>query len=66
MELPEVAANHATRVLRLGEGDALHVFDAGLEFKATIAASDKRRVVHRGGRGGGFPSRTSGRGCISS
>ena len=45
MELSEVAANHATRVLRLGEGDALRVFDGGLEFKATIAAIDKRRVV---------------------
>jgi 16S rRNA (uracil1498-N3)-methyltransferase len=45
MELPEAAANHATRVLRLGEGDALRVFDGGFEFEATIAAIDKRRVV---------------------
>jgi 16S rRNA (uracil1498-N3)-methyltransferase len=44
MELPEVASNHAIRVLRLSEGDALRVFDDGLEFAATIAAIDRRRV----------------------
>lgn len=45
MELPEAARIHATRVIRLDEGDALRVFDQGAEFDATIAAIDKHRVV---------------------
>ena len=45
MELPEAARIHATRVLRLGEGDALRVFDAGAEFTATIARVEKHRVL---------------------
>lgn len=44
MDLPEAALIHATRVLRLKEGDALRVFDAGVEFAATITAVGKRRV----------------------
>ena len=45
MELPEAARIHATRVLRLVEGDALRVFDAGAEFTATIARVEKHRVL---------------------
>ncbi|MEO8362740.1 MAG: RNA methyltransferase PUA domain-containing protein, partial [Vicinamibacteria bacterium] len=45
MELPEAAHAHVTRVLRLVEGDALRVFDAGLEFAAIISAVEKRRVL---------------------
>ena len=45
MDLPENARNHVTRVLRLAEGDALRVFDAGREFGATIRAIEKHRVV---------------------
>ena len=45
MELPEAARIHATRVIRLGEGDALRVFDQGAEFDATIAAIEKHRVL---------------------
>ncbi len=44
MELPEAARIHATRVIRLDEGDALRVFDRGSEFEATIAAIEKHRV----------------------
>lgn len=43
-ELPEAALNHATRVLRMQAGDVLRVFDAGVEFAATITVVDKRRV----------------------
>lgn len=43
--LPETARLHATRVLRLKEGDALRVFDAGAEFAATISLTDKHRVL---------------------
>lgn len=42
--LPESARIHATRVLRMSEGDALRVFDAGVEFEATIAAISKHAV----------------------
>jgi len=42
--LPEGAFIHAARVLRLQEGDALRVFDAGREFDATITSVGKRRV----------------------
>lgn len=45
MELPEAARIHATRVIRLDEGDALRVFDQGSEFDATIAAIEKHRVL---------------------
>ncbi len=45
MELPEAARQHATRVIRLGVGEALRVFDAGAEFEATIAAIEKHRVL---------------------
>jgi 16S rRNA (uracil1498-N3)-methyltransferase len=45
MELPEAARLHATRVLRLGVGDLLRVFDRGLEFEAAIAAIEKHRVL---------------------
>ncbi|MBX7183875.1 MAG: 16S rRNA (uracil(1498)-N(3))-methyltransferase [Vicinamibacteria bacterium] len=45
MELPEAARIHATRVVRLGVGDGLRVFDHGAEFEATIAAIEKHRVL---------------------
>ncbi len=45
MELPEAARLHAIRVLRLGVGDPLRVFDSGLEFEATIAGIEKHRVL---------------------
>jgi 16S rRNA (uracil1498-N3)-methyltransferase len=45
VELPEAARQHATRVIRLGVGDRLRVFDAGSEFEATIAAIEKHRVL---------------------
>ena len=45
MELPEAARQHATRVIRLGVGDALRVFDLGSEFEATIAVIEKHRVL---------------------
>jgi len=45
MELPEAARVHATRVIRLEVGDALRVFDQGLEFDATIASIEKHRVL---------------------
>lgn len=44
MELPEASVVHATRVLRLKEGDALRVFDAGMEFLATISEVSRHRV----------------------
>lgn len=45
MELPEAARLHATRVIRLGVGDALRVFDQGSEYEAAIAAIEKHRVL---------------------
>jgi 16S rRNA (uracil1498-N3)-methyltransferase len=45
MELSEAARIHATRVIRLGVGDALRVFDQGSEFEAVIAAIEKHRVL---------------------
>ncbi len=45
MALPEAARQHATRVIRLGVGDRFRVFDAGLEFEATITAIEKHRVL---------------------
>lgn len=45
LELPDDARNHATRVLRLDVGDEIRVFDAGAEFKATLASITKRGVT---------------------
>ena len=45
LRLTEDAANHVARVLRLGVGDALVLFDGrGGEYAATIAQVDKRSV----------------------
>ena len=45
MKLPEAAAHHAARVLRLGVGDAVALFDgSGCEWVATIQHIDKRDV----------------------
>jgi len=42
-ELPEAAAHHALRVLRLRDGDAVTLFDGtGGEWRATIAAAGRR------------------------
>ncbi|MBK5256301.1 MAG: 16S rRNA (uracil(1498)-N(3))-methyltransferase [Vicinamibacteria bacterium] len=58
-DLPETALIHATRVLRLQEGDALRVFDAGLEFGATIVAIAKHRVrIEVGEEVASLPERT--------
>ena len=44
--LPEVAAHHATRVLRLGAGDALTVFDGrGGEYDAVVARASRGVVA---------------------
>lgn len=44
-ELPEAAAHHAARVLRLAAGDAITLFDgSGGEHTATIVRIDKRCV----------------------
>ncbi len=44
-QLPEAAAHHAARVLRLSAGDAITLFDgSGGEYQATIAQIDKRGV----------------------
>ncbi len=45
MTLPEAARVHATRVIRLGVGDALRVFDAGTEFEAVLTAIEKHRAL---------------------
>ena len=43
IELPDAAAHHATRVLRLAVGDALTLFDGGGdEYAATLVHADKR------------------------
>ena len=43
VELPEAAAHHALRVLRLREGDPVTLFDGtGGEWRATIAAAGRR------------------------
>lgn len=45
-ELPEEAAHHAARVLRLREGDRVEMFDGlGNERRGVIAALDGRRVT---------------------
>ena len=43
--LPETAAGHLYRVLRAAVGDALVVFNDGVEFTATIARIDKHGVT---------------------
>jgi 16S rRNA (uracil1498-N3)-methyltransferase len=45
LALPEPAAHHLSRVLRAAVGDALVVFNDGVEFAATIARIDKRGVT---------------------
>jgi len=48
VELPEAAAHHATRVLRLATGDALTLFDgSGGEYAATLVHVDKRGAAVR-------------------
>ena len=50
MDLPEAAAHHAVRVLRLAAGDSLVLFDGeGGEVHAQISAADKRGVTVRAG-----------------
>lgn len=45
LTLPEAAANHVARVLRMTEGDALHVFDGeGHEFRAVVSSVQRGRV----------------------
>ncbi len=45
IHLPEAPAHHVARVLRLGEGNALILFDGrGGEWRATISHVDKRGV----------------------
>lgn len=45
-ELPEAAARHASKALRLREGDALVLFDGtGGEYAASIARIERRGVV---------------------
>lgn len=52
LALDEDAANHVLRVLRLGPGDTLVVFDgSGLEFPATIEQASRRGVLVRPGAG---------------
>jgi len=46
--LPDAAAHHATRVLRLAIGDALTLFTgAGGEYAATLVAADRRAATVR-------------------
>jgi 16S rRNA (uracil1498-N3)-methyltransferase len=48
LTLPPAAAQHAVRALRLGEGDAIVVFDgSGGEYAATLAEVGKRDVLAR-------------------
>jgi 16S rRNA (uracil1498-N3)-methyltransferase len=59
MALPEAARQHATRVIRLEVGDPLLVFDAGGEFRATIVAIEKHRVlIEVAGQTAGRPERS--------
>jgi 16S rRNA (uracil1498-N3)-methyltransferase len=45
LQLPREEAEHLTRVLRLGPGDTVAVFDGrGQEFLARVAAADRRDV----------------------
>jgi 16S rRNA (uracil1498-N3)-methyltransferase len=46
LELPETAAHHALRVLRLRAGDALTLFDgSGGEWSATVASAARGRLA---------------------
>lgn len=46
--LPASEAHHLTRVLRLGQGTEVQVFDGrGSEYRAVIAHADRQRVVVR-------------------
>jgi 16S rRNA (uracil1498-N3)-methyltransferase len=48
IELPEAAAHHATRVLRLAPGDVLTLFTGtGGEYAATLVAADRRGATAR-------------------
>jgi 16S rRNA (uracil1498-N3)-methyltransferase len=48
IELPEAAAHHAMRVLRLAVGDPLTLFTgAGGEYSATLATADRRGATAR-------------------
>jgi 16S rRNA (uracil1498-N3)-methyltransferase len=48
IELPEAAAHHATRVLRLSVGDGLTLFTgAGGEYAATLVGADRRGATAR-------------------
>ena len=50
LALPEAAAHHATRVLRLAAGDALTLFDGtGGEYAVTLVHVDKRGATVRVG-----------------
>ena len=51
--LPATAAHHLARVLRAAVGDALIVFNDGIEFSAAIARIDKHGVTVK--IGGGTP-----------
>jgi len=52
IRLDEAAANHVRRVLRLGSGDELLVFDgSGRDFPARIEQADRRGVLLRIGHG---------------
>ena len=47
IDLPEPVARHATRVLRLRDGDAITLFDGGGgEFEATLATADRGARAH--------------------
>jgi 16S rRNA (uracil1498-N3)-methyltransferase len=49
-ELPEAAAHHAVRVLRLADGDAVVLFDGrGGEYEARLAVPGRGRVLARTG-----------------
>jgi len=48
VRLPEVAANHLLRVLRLGEGDRCVLFNGdGFDYPATITSAGKREASAR-------------------
>ena len=48
IDLPEAAAHHATRVLRLAVGDGLTLFTgAGGEYAATLVGADRRGATAR-------------------
>ncbi len=53
IELPASGAHHLARVLRASVGDALIVFNEGVEFAATVARIDKHGVTVK--LGGGTP-----------